>query len=112
MDKQIHTPGPWRFVENKSVDHPCNQGEQIAFIQTDKTCLDVSCVKSEDVSTEEFEANARLIASAPDLLSAINALLHLSEVYISNPNRFTAIAQAKKAIDKAINPDYKPDNLR
>jgi len=71
-----HTPGPWfcdersdgdskRYVLSESAPFPGS----VAFV-----CLDIS----------EAEANARLIASAPDLLDALE--------YIYNANRPTSYA--------------------
>ena len=75
-----HTPGPWD-VPNKSVKiRGCN------FLAT---------VHWED---DEAEANARLIAAAPDLLAAIRKLrsAHLHDCYEE------AIEMCDAAIAKAV----------
>lgn len=76
-----HTPGPWAAFQNRIQSA---EGEPIA---------DALMVSDFDTSGED-EANARLIAAAPDLLAAL-------EVVIAHPNNFNfevvraAIAKAK-----------------
>lgn len=78
-----HTPGPWVFVdaETKAVEGFAKQcvirgaGKQIAAFswQTPSKAFP---------SREESKANARLIAAAPDLLRAGEALLDAAERHI------------------------------
>jgi len=63
------TSGPWSIVE--TVDHPSNKGEQISFIQTPAIFFDLSAVERPIYNRVQFEADARLIAAAPDLLQAL-----------------------------------------
>lgn len=55
-----HTPGPWTFFINKLGGHVNGGGKRIARVHITKDRMFVS----------EPEANARLIAAAPDLLAA------------------------------------------
>ena len=50
-------------------------------------------------SLEEQQANAHLISAAPDLLEALNELLHCHETY----GRLATEGKAKNAIAKALN---------
>jgi hypothetical protein len=64
-----HTPGPWRYVE-----HTANAGGTIAarFGLADLIIADIpTTVNERGFGHLEADANARLIASAPDLLAAL-----------------------------------------
>jgi len=66
-----HTPGPWKnhgeavWSEHKSVS-----GKETRGTRTNHVCAVSSRLKMPDA---EREANARLIAAAPDLLVALEA---------------------------------------
>lgn len=91
-----HTPGPWSFhslsnAKPMLVVEPTGGGEPWAFasryIGSGETI--VGEVGWRDINTaggwphvtewDEFEANARLIAAAPDLLEALEGLLEACE---------------------------------
>lgn len=62
-----HTPGPWTHGAHAHAGEPVitdAHGHNIAFCNADRP---------------EDEANARLIAAAPDLLAALSGLLELTE---------------------------------
>lgn len=62
-----HTPGPWDVDEgDKSTIYELDAANPIAEVFSDR-------------SAEENEANARLIAAAPELLDALTALLDEAE---------------------------------
>lgn len=63
-----HTPGPW-LIDPKSKD--C-----IFFSRSDKVrgIIGHTLLKVEHLADGEWEANARLIAAAPDLLEALQLL--------------------------------------
>ena len=62
-----HTPGPWSIKENAYLNQ---------MIDVEPS---IGCVYGVG---EEVQANARLIASAPDLLAALEALMRI----VSNSN--------------------------
>lgn len=64
MTKAQHTPGPWK-KENGNVLIPVYPGD--AGVETLRPIL--------ESRVGEAEANARLIAAAPDLLEALETLL-------------------------------------
>lgn len=76
-----HTPGPWRYRgwPSKRIDagaEPFNSG-QIAEVDTYGTKGYGIDGKS---AAKEAEANARLIASAPELLEAVKDLIEYAEI--------------------------------
>lgn len=86
-----HTPGPWR-VKKATV-----RGEVNEWYVTDDGGVAViaSCVT--DTAGEPSEANARLIAAAPELLEVIDGLLNALPSATAHP----AIKAARAAIAKA-----------
>lgn len=60
-----HTEGPWLAAERSAGAHIHSDHGEIAWLRSNM-----------GISNEEIEANARLIASAPDLLHALEDLLH------------------------------------
>ncbi len=82
-----HTPGPWAFIvpDGVSVRHP-----QV-YSDTGPVC---NATWLGDGRLKELEANARLIAAAPDLLEALDAML-------SSPNDPRLWANGRAAILKA-----------
>ena len=86
MSNEKHTPGPWHVEDGQSI------------YAKDGACVRL-IAKCHAGHREERDANARLIAAAPDLLYAANwALERLEEIHgESNP----VVAQLRAAIDKA-----------
>ncbi|MDN7658472.1 hypothetical protein [Burkholderia cenocepacia] len=66
MDKIKHTPGPWNCTRASSSGYD--------VIQAENAPVDVCVVSRRDKSGEEINANARLIAAAPDLLIALELI--------------------------------------
>lgn len=100
-----HTPGPWKTADITSrgthvywrIEAP---SKHVAGVSVDVTLYPVDVV----AVSEELKANARLIAAAPDLLAALEAL----EVAVSmdfsldRDSRINAAASgARAAIAKA-----------
>lgn len=78
------TPGPWVAVNERDVD-----------------TADGKCIAIMGVGVDEFEANAHLIAAAPDLYEALAAIMnhHASKVLFGNrqmaDNAWNALAKAR-----------------
>ena len=102
-----HTPGPFGIIHvNGSYVIDANYGK-----------TDIATIVNR-VSQSETEANARLIAAAPDLLSALQELLHVADAYSdamrehghgchelgSDADSVSASGMARAAIAKAIGP--------
>lgn len=66
--KAKHTPGPWTF----DGDNPANQGFDVALSDGGAIATAYYCEDGE--GRDEAEANARLIAAAPELLAALKEL--------------------------------------
>lgn len=76
--KQEHTPGPW------AVDHDGHDAEYVYVMANDST-ITVAAMHpafSNDPRGGMTMADARLIASAPDLLAACEAALPAIEWYV------------------------------
>lgn len=103
-----HTPGPW-FVGGESG----NEGEAEEIAAKSRTIAwtanTYSDAADEDFTTDEDRANGRLIAAAPDLLAALQALLH--QVYQMRgmfPDEDGTIAAAIQDAEDAIKQTRQP----
>jgi hypothetical protein len=90
-----HTPGPWE-VSNDHKPSPY-------IIRQDGRFTGFASVKFHDFlknekARQEQEANARLIAAAPELLAALQDLC--SDPYLSDPINADRMASAHAAIAK------------
>lgn len=93
-----HTPGPWRAVQ-RSFGYPDVEGGP------ERHLWDIEAEAGEPVAmgtlARENEANARLVAAAPDLLEAAVECLRLMREH-DNPYRQTAAADdLEYAIERA-----------
>ena len=73
-----HTPGPWAKDYNGSVGHIKSLWEGHGFINEKYRKTPTVArydVLSIEMSKDEQEANARLIAASPDLLDALELIL-------------------------------------
>ncbi|MDD4888409.1 MAG: hypothetical protein PHU85_00635 [Phycisphaerae bacterium] len=80
MSQGKHTPGPWGWGENENEDRYCLFGAdcntilepELRLYGDGKTLL---AIKFDCPDNATDEANARLIAAAPDLLAACEAVV-------------------------------------
>jgi hypothetical protein len=93
-----HTPGPWSLSGVMALDTPM----WIVSVPGEQARIEIS-----DYS-QESEANARLIAAAPDLLAALEGLVEVAKAALEEVNRDGAewhvaaeLAEARAAIAKA-----------
>lgn len=94
--KAAHTPGPW------NCNHSSASGYDIVCSENSPT--DVCVISRRDKTTGEIDANARLIAAAPELLAALEtAYMALIGYLPAHRNDVTdaAIGAARAAIAKA-----------
>lgn len=87
MSETTHTPGPWEIGDD------CGTGQLIVTYQA----ADVCAVEP----GRRANANARLIAAAPDLLAACNALLQCQCYDVPLGECCPCRAAAEAAINKA-----------
>ena len=77
-----HTPGPWTVGDQYPAPYGSEECFQIELRGTtwpDGSTPLLAVVVNENVSDSTTQANARLIAAAPDLLEALKAILGGSE---------------------------------
>jgi len=67
-DRQMtqHTPGPWKFEDEMVISHSGN-------------ICDPYARPTVDTEPDEMEANARLIAAAPEMLGVLRAIIEYLE---------------------------------
>ena len=97
MSAPKHTPGPWITDDKQS-------GDVFRYVMPENGSVLPICRL--DVDRFEAEANARLIAAAPELLEALEAMLsHTADLDPMQGFRpeedFSAVKQARAAIAKA-----------
>ena len=84
-----HTPGPWRVLR---MVEPIGYAEfQVAWSDDGELVCDVVYE----------EADARLIAFAPELLVALKNMVSLASPYFTDGPQRVAISEARAAIAKA-----------
>lgn len=90
-----HTPGPWAVGGD----------DGLIWVTPPDTRQNVICdlqPRDADSFTEEDEANARLIAAAPDLLLAIKLLYRATDHYDPEPSKLGALLAAIEATKAAV----------
>lgn len=83
-----HTPGPWAVG--------AGSGAYLAITARHWDAPLVSKVIAGDRSTNECEANAQLIAAAPDMLAALKALFESPDFELGAPKIEGRIGSAKR----------------
>lgn len=87
-----HTPGPWRLERGKGT-RSINGGRIVANDGRQVAGLTIVA----DKPLDQKEADGRLIASAPDLLAALSALVEAHPLAVSD-----SFKQARAAIASAM----------
>ena len=82
-----HTPGPWSVTEyeNELLVTSEKSGAYVALCDGISATID---------SSEELQANARLIAAAPDLLHALKSFLRAPSAGSNGPGSVTIVVQS------------------
>lgn len=107
MNEAKHTHGPWTFSVQEQFGEVRFYVAQAEGAPFTASYSDVSTLIAQTVSGERFrtqEANARLIAAAPELLDALRGLLALEEENIRGCDDIDVCAEvqfARAAIAKA-----------
>lgn len=93
-----HTPGPWEIEHAEDIDLPNHVG-----ISADKHSLLAQVVwkMEDDERSPHCEANARLIAAAPDLLDALKTAKWMLERDYIDDQKMRVIEKCDAAIAKA-----------
>ncbi len=83
MSEIAHTAGPWH-MEGKSG----NDGEAMVIVSKDRTIAWTAATWDEasqgDVITPEDEANAKLVAAAPELLESLQLVMDIVATRVSS----------------------------
>ncbi len=95
-----HTPGPWRYGK-LSEEIIAGRGEAIACMPTDRFDY------APDAARKQWEANARLIATAPELLESCKACLPvlgglLPVIALAHPDLLPGFEKAVKTLSLVI----------
>ena len=91
-----HTPGPWRIVRARGASKAAINGAQI---RTEAGLQIASITHVADKPISQKEADAHLIAAAPEMYEALREFL--DEFTTSGPKRNAAIEKCRAAIAKA-----------
>lgn len=83
-----HTPGPWRWEDARTCRHLMGKDGGLGY----------SIAKPKITDLPIVEANAHLIAAAPDLLEALQDALQYLEHHLPDE----VLEPHKAAIDKAL----------
>jgi len=102
-----HTPGPWRIGSLASYDGYTGQPFRNVWAGQDEAATVVArAIRSEGAMTNDVDADATLIAAAPDLLEALEEVVKDALGYVERTgqsifwleNARAAIAKAKGEI--------------
>lgn len=88
------TPGPWKTHSN------IGRKGQLGVVADAAPCI-IAIMGNQQAWPVESQANARLIASAPDLLQALKASVKSAEHYGADPYQEPWLIDARAAIAKA-----------
>ena len=98
--KTLHTKAPWRVERSGYTQIGC-------LVYAGDTPVVTTSVVGKSI--EEWEANARLIASAPELLEALKECYFIAQGYMvtygHSPSMDKKMAAIKAVIQKATKPE-------
>ena len=97
-----HTPGPWKAARNKSYWEVVVPWPEQTLDEADEYSPSVAYAWGG--TEQQAEANASLIAAAPDLLVALQALFALPEydgTKVTSLHRISVKEKVRAAISKA-----------
>lgn len=104
MSNAKHTPGPWFIVDSVNGDWPTGCEICIDNVEGGNPDTDYCIASAVHGDPEKLKANARLIATAPDLLDALETLVEHFEYYMGD-NECRPLENARAAIAKARGTD-------
>lgn len=99
MTQAAHTPGPWAYRPDTHDDWGTVRAGRYHICQArDPRYVDDEYLRQCRVERRDpWEANARLIAAAPELLASLQELLELHIAHHNNPAHVSARAAIAKA---------------
>lgn len=99
-DKTKSTPGPWRVSEGRSIEAQLD-GEWVQLAAMNRTRWNYQNQDKNARLAAHQDADAQLIAAAPDLLAALKRLVQIEEEQADHGNLVVAMLDARAAIRKA-----------
>jgi len=96
-----HTPGPWGWSHREI---PSGNYSTQVYDANEKEIATIAWypVRQNNITTTSREANARLIAAAPDLLQSCRGMLHALETDCRDTDKWAALmGEAVAVIAKA-----------
>jgi hypothetical protein len=97
------TPGPWRVDWHGDGYASGESSVELACLPHDTfDAIEIMCALGSRASLAEHEANARLIAAAPDLLEALEAVRDNNRGGVTGQRAREAWVKANAAIAKAL----------
>lgn len=94
MNKIKHTPGPWTLDRSRETDG-------CVVITDERKHYVAQIYRPAWTYLEEDQANAHLIAAAPELLAVVHEIVRLHETGAPLSNLFDVVSAARAAIAKA-----------
>ena len=111
MIEKNHTPGPWAIDELKLS---LKELPMVAICARGRTVCELTHHRNPEASRVTQDADARLIAAAPELLHALRWAAEFVSLYTANGAGWTGVQQANDR-GRFINPDsgdFDPEALR
>jgi hypothetical protein len=90
-----HTPGPWK------IHHNIGHKNELGIIADNAPCI-IAIMGNQKEWPKEAEANANLIAAAPELLEACKFFIELYDESQSNSDKSYAADSGAELISAAI----------
>jgi len=101
--KTKHTPAPWEVFEHSWSNSGIYGGDKNSKNICNLSIYDEATEETQNELTKEMDANAKLIAAAPELLESLELLLETCEYSDANHEEYNA-AVAAIAKAKGITP--------
>lgn len=97
-----HTPGPWRYSRGNAYFQKSGRLVITELIFSKAGAWIAAVIRGDSILTDAQEANAKLIAAAPDLLE-------VAKGYLSAHDLAARSGQLSKALDCGFSPDLMGD---
>ena len=98
-----HTPGPWEWTDHAGYELPVDSTLDVAVLQQENGNPSKAVLEYVEFGlADNLAANAKLIAAAPDLLEALQAMILMtrrgSVVYLLSTEQEAVLAEAEAVV--------------